>query len=59
MSEIANAIEKKAIPTFVEKQSEAERKQAAMKSMFEQALEQASGPLEQDLQEGVDESEWD
>ena len=50
---------KKTLPSFVEVQSEAERKKASMKAMFEQALEQSSGPMEQDLQEGVDESEWD
>ncbi|KAJ3370546.1 Coronin-7 [Kappamyces sp. JEL0680] len=47
------------VPTFVEVQSEEERKQASMKRMMELAMEQSSGPLVQDLQEGVSDSEWD
>ncbi|KAI8900517.1 hypothetical protein BC833DRAFT_581603 [Globomyces pollinis-pini] len=39
--------------------SESERKEASMKQMFESAQEAASGPLEQDLLEGVEEDEWD
>ena len=49
----------KVVQTFEKVRTEEERKEASMKAMFEMALEQSSGPLAQDLKEGVAEDEWD
>jgi hypothetical protein len=48
----------KIVQTYDDVKSEEERKQASMKRMMELAIEQSTGPLAQDLQEGVSDSEW-
>ncbi|KAI8930260.1 hypothetical protein BC831DRAFT_499742 [Entophlyctis helioformis] len=56
---VEKKVDKKAV-SMAKELSEAERKEATMRAMFDLALEESKqGPLPQDMIEGVEDDEWD